>query len=802
MIQEWLDALSVHGCEPKQRGDGWTALCPAHEDRNPSLSVGIGDNDRVLVRCHAGCNFSAIRAALGLVNVNGHKTPENAHQTPPQARQPKPPPKPQPLPTGENVTQYFYTAADGAMVFAVIRRDYADKPKRFSQWTPADAGQWLPVAPASPRPMYGLPTLGDSGKVAIVEGERCAHASREAWPKQVTVCWAGGTNAWQQTDWTPISGREVSLLSDGDKPGHKAMQTLAVHLAGLGCKIKIALPPVEWDSDVADWIAEGGRAAAAEIIGGLLEDYKPPADTPVADAEPVEPLDLLIETGLEEIRDNPHYRILGLVGTSVAVRLREAGVVFESPRKSFTERSTLVGIAPQIWWCGWAGIDKLTADESLKIGDTLIREADKLGQVDQSLFWGRGAVKLPDGKIGYHLGDRLLIDGAECDLDDENSLVWLAEPRIELAAECSARQAQAIARAVMSYRWETEDAGRRFLGWIVAAILGGALEWRPHLLMTAPSTQGKTWILKEVLEKIMGPLLTSISDATPAAISKLTAHASLPIAIDEAEPSEEWVLELLKTLRAASSDFGSRIRVAPGNNGVNFQQARFCALLAGTVAPALGRADDTRLTPVGFGPPVDDWRKVRLAIQTALQHAPGVRTRIIRRAAPVVAEANRLANEMQDLGMDSREALASAAFTAGWRFWGVDEKEVHSQPEPSTETDADSALLAILAIRHRDIGGKEESLGMMFSETHKADTLADLYGLRMVGDDLMVAFPHDGLKNAMFRTKWANADLRKLLMQLDGAVVTKNPFAFGPLRKRAVLIPPETLKAMGVEIAT
>ena len=38
-------------------------------------------------------------------------------------------------------------------------------------------------------------------------------------------------------------------------------------------------------------------------------------------------------------------------------------------------------------------------------------------------------------------------------------------------------------------------------------------------------------------------------------------------------------------------------------------------------------------------------------------------------------------------------------------------------------------------------------------------------------------------------------------MQLDGAAVSKNPMAFGPLRKRAVMIPPETLKAMGVEIS-
>ena len=428
--------------------------------------------------------------------------------------------------------------------------------------------------------------------------------------------------------------------------------------------------------------------------------------------EPPDVIGQLEASGLEELRDNPHYRLLGLVGTSVAVRLREAGVVFESPRKSFTERSTLIGIAPQVWWCSWTGTDKLSADTAVTIGDSIIREADKLGQVDQSLYWGRGATKLPDGRLAYHLGDRLLIGGSTVGLDSESSLVWLAEPRIELGQECTDRQAAAIARAVMGYRWATDDDGRRFLR------MGSSGNNRRRAgmaaapaMLTAPATQGKTWLLKNVLERLMGPLLTSVSDATPAAISRLTAHASLPIAIDEAEPSEEWVQELLKTLRAASSDFGSRIRAAQGGTGVTFQQARFCALLAGTIAPALARADDTRLSPVALGPPVEDWPKVRAQVQNAMQFADGARYRIIRRAPEIVAEANRLGDEMEDLGMDSREARASAAMTAGWRFWGIDEREVASQPEVSQETDAASALLEMLSIRHRDVGGKEESLG-------------------------------------------------------------------------------------------
>jgi len=37
-------------------GSTWTACCPAHEDRKPSLSIGSGKDGKVLVSCHAGCD--------------------------------------------------------------------------------------------------------------------------------------------------------------------------------------------------------------------------------------------------------------------------------------------------------------------------------------------------------------------------------------------------------------------------------------------------------------------------------------------------------------------------------------------------------------------------------------------------------------------------------------------------------------------------------------------------------------------------------------------------------------------------
>jgi putative DNA primase/helicase len=57
--------LAERGCNPGG-GDRFQARCPAHDDRVASLSVGLGEDGRILVHCHAGCTAEEILTTLGL----------------------------------------------------------------------------------------------------------------------------------------------------------------------------------------------------------------------------------------------------------------------------------------------------------------------------------------------------------------------------------------------------------------------------------------------------------------------------------------------------------------------------------------------------------------------------------------------------------------------------------------------------------------------------------------------------------------------------------------------------------------
>jgi hypothetical protein len=69
----------------KQTGRGqWMARCPAHEDRSPSLSIGGGDDGRVLIKCFAGCLVDEIAGAVGLTVSD--LFPERPADSPPFVR--------------------------------------------------------------------------------------------------------------------------------------------------------------------------------------------------------------------------------------------------------------------------------------------------------------------------------------------------------------------------------------------------------------------------------------------------------------------------------------------------------------------------------------------------------------------------------------------------------------------------------------------------------------------------------------------------------------------------------------------
>lgn len=65
----------------QQRGaDRWSARCPGHDDKGPSLSVRALPDGRVLVHCFAGCLAAEVVAAIGLTLADLFERPSDYHR--------------------------------------------------------------------------------------------------------------------------------------------------------------------------------------------------------------------------------------------------------------------------------------------------------------------------------------------------------------------------------------------------------------------------------------------------------------------------------------------------------------------------------------------------------------------------------------------------------------------------------------------------------------------------------------------------------------------------------------------------
>ena len=50
----------------KGRNGSWTARCPAHADKGPSLAIREADDGRILLHCFAGCPVENVVGAIGM----------------------------------------------------------------------------------------------------------------------------------------------------------------------------------------------------------------------------------------------------------------------------------------------------------------------------------------------------------------------------------------------------------------------------------------------------------------------------------------------------------------------------------------------------------------------------------------------------------------------------------------------------------------------------------------------------------------------------------------------------------------
>lgn len=212
----------------KRLSDGsFMALCPAHDDKTPSLQITLNEN-KILLFCHAGCATEAVIQSLGLTMGDLFLEP----------RGPK-----------KIVATYDYKDENSNVLFQVCRT----QPKSFLQRHSDGKGGWIWSTKGVRKVLYHLPDILKAPIVYFVEGEKDADALWEC--GLVATTSPGGSKNWRPEYAQCLYGKKVIIIPDNDEAGYAYARDVA---SALMEKCELACILLE-AKDIADWLAQGER---------------------------------------------------------------------------------------------------------------------------------------------------------------------------------------------------------------------------------------------------------------------------------------------------------------------------------------------------------------------------------------------------------------------------------------------------------------------------------------------------------------------------------------------------------------
>lgn len=242
-------------------GNG-AACCPLHGghsgdgDVNRSLSVRVGRNGALILKCHAkhGCTFDKIAASLGREMTEFFPPSDNSRKRP----------------EDEVESCFEYLDQHGEIKYRAVRT----KQKRFwlerydaeNDCWPAGLGGFVQPIPFHLPELYGA----DPDRVVwVAEGEKKVLALERL--GLVATCNAAGSEKWLVEWGQHFKGRPIAILPDHDEAGFKHAGLVASCLQPFAGPIRVVeLPGLKLKEDVVDWLlrwpdADAARSALADI---------------------------------------------------------------------------------------------------------------------------------------------------------------------------------------------------------------------------------------------------------------------------------------------------------------------------------------------------------------------------------------------------------------------------------------------------------------------------------------------------------------------------------------------------------
>ncbi len=375
-----------------------------------------------------------------------------------------------------------------------------------------------------------------------------------------------------------------------------------------GASVRLLKAGVSWADELwADFCAVTGSKAlmrmAAQSDASLQDNGETAADTVAR---------LNKHTGGKEDvgpARNGYFTILGYDRSDYFVYSHEKGQVLRRTKRDFDEGG-LIEIAPLNWWEGKFSGDKPGTICRKKAQEFIFRAAHGRGIYDPTHVRGRGAW-IDDGRVVYHHGSHLTVDGRQCDVTKIKSrfVYELARALPNLGDDVATdEEARWVVETAKKFRWERPASALLAAGFAALAPICGALEWRPHIWLTGGAGCGKSALLAQFIKPLVsgadggehGACVPAQGNSSEAGIRQRLKADALPVLFDEAESNEERdtarIQNVLSLIRQSSTESNfETLKGTAGGDGMSFL-IRSMFALASIQTAIKQQADVERLT--------------------------------------------------------------------------------------------------------------------------------------------------------------------------------------------------------------
>lgn len=213
---------------------------------------------------------------------------------------------------------------------------------------------------------------------------------------------------------------------------------------------------------------------------------------------------------------------------------------------------------------------------------------------------GRGAWRDDDGRLIYHAGDAIWIDGRWKPPGSHGRYIYPGRPKIgrpspRLEASGEGSPGDVLLTGLRSWNWERPDLDPRLaLGWLMTAMVGGALEQRPVIYVVGTEGSGKS-TLQKLFRLLMNGALLATSNTTQAGIYQKVKQDSVAVMVDEMEAKEDTRTtdKILELARVAYS--GDKMQRG-GKDGVGQEFSVNSSFMMSSIAmPPVDAQDASRM---------------------------------------------------------------------------------------------------------------------------------------------------------------------------------------------------------------